>query len=440
MSNLKFEEGSFQLPQSLAQPYRHARVIAAACAAASWARARQAAWEDEPSEIAAQAAGQRAQGAADESVSNADLDRVQAATAVAPAAGKWPSEVAPTAPIKVAGPSAITRAAARARSLGAPIARWLPRIFALAALLTAGTTARAYWLKSAATPKTGVVVLESVPVGSQVVVDGKDIGTAPATATLSAGPHVVEFRLRKATRTMKFTVASGGHTVERVDWTRKPTGVLSVRAEPSGGRVLVDGTMRGVTPLTIGDLTVGSHAVAIESAKGSIQRSVTIREGETARLDEVIFAGWLSVFSPFELEITDGTRAVRLDDRHQIMLPPGPHDLRFQNRALGFEEARRVDVRPGEVTSLSIVPPRSALSVTATAPADVWLDGVRVGQTPLVQLPVELGTREVVVRNAAGDERRFTVTIAVKPTVLNVDFTKPMPDRKETGDRRRNAR
>ena len=115
---------------------------------------------------------------------------------------------------------------------------------------------------------------------------------------------------------MKFVVAAGGHTVERVDWTRKPTGGLLISADPVGARVLVDGTLRGVTPLTIGDLAVGPHAVVLESAKGSIQRSVTIREGETARLDEVIFAGWLSVFSPFELTITEGARTIRLDDRH----------------------------------------------------------------------------------------------------------------------------
>ena len=85
-----------------------------------------------------------------------------------------------------------------------------------------------------------------------------------------------------------------------------------------------------------------------------------------------------------------------------------------------------MDVQPGGATSLSVVPPRSALTVIATAPAEVWLDRVRVGQTPLVQLPVDLGTREVVVKSAAGDERRFTVTVTVQPATFNIDFSKPM--------------
>ena len=227
------------------------------------------------------------------------------------------------APVGHAGPSAIARAAARARSLVAPIARWLPVVAGVALLVTLGSMGRAYWPKTTAMPKTGLVVLESVPPGSQLVVDGRNLGTTPTTATLSAGSHTVEFRYRKATRTLTLAVAAGGKSVERVDWTRKPTGALFVSAEPVGAKVLVDGTARGVTPLTIDDLASGAHTVVLESAKGSVHRSVTIKAGETTQLAETIFAGWLTVFSPFELTITEGTRAIRLDDRHQVMLPPG---------------------------------------------------------------------------------------------------------------------
>lgn len=427
-------EGSgFQLPPSLAHSYRNAQVIGAACAASSWARARLAALDDAPQEIP------QTEERVPRAIQAPTEWSSEAATPASPVVD-LETEAPIRAPIEERGPSAIARVAARARSLAKPIARWLPRVSVVAVVLAVGATGRAYWLKTAAMPKTGVVVLESVPSGSQVLVDGRDIGTAPTTATLSEGPHTVEFRLRKATRTLKVAVAAGDRIVERVDWTSKPTGTLLVSAEPSGARVIVDGTVRGVTPLTIEDLTVGSHAVALESAKGSIERSVTIKAGETARLEEVIYAGWLAVFSPFDLAITEGTHPIRLDDRSQILLPPGPHEIRLENRALGFEEVRRVEVKPGEVTSLSVVPPRSALTVTATAPAEVWLDRVHVGQTPLVELPVELGTREVMVKNAAGDERRLTVTVTVKPATLNIDFSKPMSNRGQNADRRQALR
>jgi len=35
---------------------------------------------------------------------------------------------------------------------------------------------------------------------------------------------------------------------------------------------------------------------------------------------------------------------------------------------------------------------------------------------------VQLGSHEVIVRRAAGGERRFTITIGVKPFTLNAEF------------------
>jgi hypothetical protein len=291
----------------------------------------------------------------------------------------------------------------------------------LAVLVAVGIAGRAYWLRPAI-PKTGTAVLRSVPDGSQVVVDGTEIGKTPITTTLPVGVHTVEFRSRNAKRTLLVNVTAGGEVVEGVDWTKKPTGRLHVSSDPPGARVLVDGTVRGVTPVTLADIAVGTHAVMLESKDGSVRRSVTIKADEMAEVSDSVFPGFLAIFSPFEVTITEGKRAIRLDDRNQVMLPPGPHDLRLENRALGYREVRRVEVQPGALTSFSIVPPRSSLAVTASAVAEVWVDGVAVGQTPLPNVPVDLGTREVLLRSAAGVERRVTVTATVKPVAVNVDF------------------
>jgi hypothetical protein len=152
---------------------------------------------------------------------------------------------------------------------------------------------------------------------------------------------------------------------------------------------------------------------------------VTVDAEKTAELDELIFSGWLAVYSPFELAITEGERTLRLDDRNQIMLPPGSHELRLVNRALGFDSVRQVELKPGELVTLSVKPPPSTMTVTATEAAEVWLDGARVGETPLNTVPVELGTHEIVVKRAAGGERRFTVAVTVNPFTLNIDFSKP---------------
>jgi len=61
---------------------------------------------------------------------------------------------------------------------------------------------------------------------------------------------------------------------------------------PSAAQVLVDGKARGVSPITLSDLSAGSHEVELKSSAGTVRRTVTIAANETAALDESIFAGW----------------------------------------------------------------------------------------------------------------------------------------------------
>jgi len=203
---------------------------------------------------------------------------------------------------------------------------------------------------------------------------------------------------------------------------RKATGGLRVGSTPAGARVLVDGRARGVTPLTLTDVSPGRHEITLESGAGTVHRSVTVAANETAEVEESIFSGWLAVYAPFEVVIAEGRRTLRPDERNQIMLPPGIHELRLANRALAYEEVRSVEVKPGETTNLQLTPQPSTLTVTASEAADVWIDGARAGETPLNAVPVSLGTHELVVKRAAGGERRFTVTIGANPFALNVDF------------------
>ena len=107
--------------------------------------------------------------------------------------------------------------------------------------------------------------------------------------------------------------------------------MMFVTSDPVGARVLVDGRPRGVTPITVTDLTPADHALVLDSPGGSVRRSVTIVANETARVAESIFAGWVSVLSPFEVAIAEGTRGIQLDDRNQAMLGPGPHGSSYED-------------------------------------------------------------------------------------------------------------
>jgi hypothetical protein len=206
---------------------------------------------------------------------------------------------------------------------------------------------------------------------------------------------------------------------------RRTTGSLKIESTPAGARIFVDGTDRGNTPIELDDVAPGKHVVMLESNVGTVQRTVTVSAGLTAEVNESIFAGFLTVYSPFDVSITEGSRAFRPDDRGEIMLPAGKHDLKLTNRPLGYEEVRTVDLTPGQRLTISITPPQSTISVAATEAAEVWMDNFKLGDTPLTDSPATLGTHDLVVRRAAGGgERRFTITVTVKPFSLFVDFNR----------------
>ena len=407
---------------------RQAQLLTAAEALRTLAHERRATWSEEPLDIAIAArARQRA-----EIVAPPPMPATQGPAVRDMAPGR-------AGTVRVAKPPLMRTIASRAGAFYEPLFHWLRRLAVAAAVLAivggAGWAARTYlpafsamWSKLPtlpATPKTGTAVIESVPAGSQVLVDGKMVGNTPLKTELAAGRHIIEFRRLKATRKMEIDVTAGGSTVERLDWTSKRTGRLEVSSVPPGARVTIDRRLRGVTPVTIDGLTAGSHDVVLESAEGSVRQTVDITADRTAEISEAIYSGWLQVSSPIEIAITEGTRAIHLDERNQVLLPPGVHELRFESRALGYRDTRRVEVKPGAITPVSIVPAMSALTVTATLPAEVLVDGERVGETPLTSRPVNLGTRDVVVRSASGAERRFSITVTVNPVRIDVDFSTP---------------
>jgi CheY-like chemotaxis protein len=230
-----------------------------------------------------------------------------------------------------------------------------------------------------AAPTTGVVALESSPPGSDVFVDGKKVGVTPLMAPLGAGQHDVEFRFRGQTRTLPLQIAAGESTLLRVDWKRVA----------STGR-----------------------------------RNAKAKTGEADNRPSAT-SGWVALVAPVDLLVVYEGQTVRPDLQNRIVLPPGRHELHFTNESLGYETTQVVDVQPGVTIPISIVLPKTTITVTATSSAEVWIDGVKAGETPLIEVPVEIGAREIVLKHPTFGERRVSTTATVKPLRIDIDFSKP---------------
>jgi serine/threonine protein kinase len=280
----------------------------------------------------------------------------------------------------------------------------------------------------------GTLIVDSNPPGVQVVVDGEARGSTPVTLTLKAGAHTLELRGEGEPRVIPLIVAAGAQVSQYIELPKAgpSPGQLLVRTEPSGARISIDGQSRGVSPMTIGDLEPGEHEVVLESDLGSVRQKVVIEAGATASLVVPLSAptggplsGWVSVSAPVEVQLFEEGRLLGTSRSDRIMVAAGRHDIEVVNEALAYRVIRSVLVPPGRVASISIELPKGTLALNAIPWAEVWVDGDRVGETPIGNLPVSMGPHEVVFRHPEFGEQRHAVTVkGGGPVRMSVDLRK----------------
>jgi hypothetical protein len=239
-----------------------------------------------------------------------------------------------------------------------------------AAIVTlAITAAAATWLLGRATPATGVLVVNTFPRGATAVLDGKVVGSTPLTLTLSAGLHTVELRGEGEPRTLTVTMTPGAQLEQYIELPDAPPA--------------------------------------------------------PAPTEPVSTTGWLTLRTPIELQVFDGTRLLGSSASGRLTLPVGGHTLTLRNDPLGFRTTRQVNVAAGKSTAVSINVPSGTVAVNALPWAEVWVDGRRMGQTP-IDLTVAIGSHEIVLRHPELGDQRQQMTVSLNAvTRISADLRRP---------------
>jgi hypothetical protein len=202
-------------------------------------------------------------------------------------------------------------------------------------------------------------------------------------------------------------------------------GSLILTSAPPGARVLIDGQPVGQTPLTLDDVIPGRRVVTFVAEQGTVRRTVRVEAGRSAEVDVTVFSGWVTVDAPILLEVVLDGRVVGTTEQPRLMLPPGRHTLALRNQSLGYRTTQIVNIEPGEEFRVNLSP-TTPINLNATPWAEVWIDGKRIGETPIANVPVLLGTREITFRHPELGERRLTPTIkAGNPSAISVDLARP---------------
>ena len=348
-----------------------------------------------------------------------------------------PVEIAPGAPFTVIPAPAAQASPRSKRKFSAPkfkISRKaVIAAVALVVLAGGGVYASRYMSAGVSTPPTGTLVVQSNPAGVQVFVDGKEYGQTPARFAVPVGPHILELRGRGVPRVMNVNVTAGAEVSQYLEFANTPeTGSLRVETQPAGAKVMVDGTDRGVAPVTINDLLPGDHEVILQTPIASARHVVSVQAGGTASIVTPVasattaagpVSGWLTVKAPFSLEIREEGRIVGTTDADRLMLAAGPHTIELVNETLGYRVSRTVQVMPGKVASLAVDLPKGVVHLNATPWAEVWVDGQRVGETPIGNLSIPIGPHEVVFRHPQFGEKRHAISVTMSgPTRVSVDM------------------
>ena len=313
-------------------------------------------------------------------------------------------------------------------------ARWIAVAVALAAIVGGGVYASRFVGAAAAPPAMGALSVQSSPAGVEVFVDGVTRGVTPAKISLTPGSHILELRGRGVPRVIPLQITSGAQVSQYLEFAESPTtGMLVVHSQPAGANVTVDGVARGVTPLTVEGLASGDHEVILQGATGTSRHTVKVLAGTTASLvapatpaapaTDGPVSGWISVNAPFLIEIREDGNLIGTTETDRLMLAAGRHVLEFANQTVGYRQSRTVQVVPGKVVALAIELPQGTVNLNASPWAEVWLDGRRIGETPIGNLAVPIGPHEIVFRHPEFGEKKHAVSVTTAaPVRLSVSM------------------
>jgi hypothetical protein len=307
---------------------------------------------------------------------------------------------------------------------------------------------------SPTTSQSGSVSIVSSPAGADLFIDGGYRGRTPITVSgLAVGPHTLVLELPGYVRygdTVE--IQNGVMTYLDPVLTATPAvGFISVVSSPMGAYVYVDGTYRGVTPLTVA-ATTGSRRIDLDrtgyadwSSTAQVTAGTTVQVNANLQLLPPSSNGGIAVSSD------PAGAAVYLDDLYKGVtttygdldltgVAAGSHTLSL--RLDGYDEYRltvqvtpdttvrvRVRLTAGGYTGLTPTPTvladRGAIQANSTpSGASVAIDGSWKGTTPLLISDVPAGPHTVRFSLAGYLEREQPVDVlAGQTSTLSANLT-----------------
>jgi hypothetical protein len=166
------------------------------------------------------------------------------------------------------------------------------------------------------------------------------------------------------------------------------------------------------------DSTKPANRVAT-SSRAAAAKTITASPGVARATDAAAIAlaaarerrGGIRLSSPVRIQVFEGERILGSSAGGPIVMAPGRHELDFINTAIGYRSHQTVDIKPGQIVAMALVPPDGRISVNAMPWAQVWINGNSVGETPIANLPLAAGEHQITFRHPQLGEQTQTVVV-----------------------------
>jgi hypothetical protein len=263
----------------------------------------------------------------------------------------------------------------------------------------------------------GRAIISSSPTGALVYINDTARGATPIDLVLPIGVHTLQLQHGSAIRTLPLEIAPNqisSQYIELPTTADLPPPAVAPPATPPPART---GTTRR-------PVTQPAARVADTSPRPAppVAQSLAPRAGSPPASAPVA-EGWVSIDLPFPVQVTENGRVLGTIAGNPLKLPVGLHTLVLANGTYEFQTTLAVNIAVAKTTATPVTLPNGSLSVNALPWAEVFVDGRSIGTTPLANVPVPVGSHEILWRHPQFGDRRQTIAVTARaPVRIGTDF------------------
>ncbi len=248
--------------------------------------------------------------------------------------------------------------------------------------------------------------IESEPAGADVYIDDNFVGKTPITTRLSGKngeqkrivlkkegfkPVNATFFFSKDLKKLKYTLQSLYTT-------------MSVVTEPPQTTVFINGKESCVTPCEI-KINTSKENILLFKAEGYKDKTIVLKPGEILTnkvvLDVIKQPAYLVLDTEFPVKLYVKTRSGwkylgKFSDGKTVKLEAGTVKLKVENKQYFYSQVFIEELMGNKKNYLKL-PPLGFIRKIDVAPlyAEVYIDGISVGETPIFNIKIVAGTHRI---------------------------------------------